>query len=127
MFIQAVVPAFVNFRLFQYASFSEPITLKDSGGVPLDVTNCTARMQIRREMTDTVPVFTLTTENGGITMGNTDGKMTLNIGFDDTDVAIDVDGELWYHDLLLKSADGDTVQRTFQGTVAVYAGCTKPA
>lgn len=53
-----------------------------SGGVveyntPVSLAGYTARMQIRKKAKDTAPVITLTTENGGIVLDNTQKTITI--------------------------------------------------
>ena len=63
----------------QGATFIRDIVWKDSMGVPVDVTGYTARMQLRAQKSSTEILLSLTTENGCITMGSTDGKVHLEI------------------------------------------------
>lgn len=55
-----------------------------SGGIlefntPVDLSNYTARMQIRKKLKDADVLLTLTTENGGIVLNNTTKTITINI------------------------------------------------
>ena len=52
--------------------------------VPVDMTGCTAKMQVRAEFGSDDVLAELTTENGGITLGD-DGSVELRIEADDTD------------------------------------------
>jgi len=121
-------PANIVFWLYQYATFTEPVTLKNSDGTVIDLTGCTAALDARRDITDVDPVFRLTTENGGITIvGSAPRTMQLNLNATSTgNLDIDPDGECFYYDLLLKSADGVTVQRSFQGVIVAMPGVTRP-
>lgn len=124
-------PARINFRFYPDASFVETTTLRDSDGAAVDLTGKTARMQIRRDRDDTEALFELTTENGGIALG-VDGSITLTIAAGDTypslTPAIDRDGEMWWHDLLLSTPGTPvTVERLYQGNIFVFPGVTKPA
>ena len=125
-----VRPAAINFRLYQHATFSALTTLFDAEGDPVDLSAHTARLQIRRERTDAAPIYTLTTENGGIALG-ADGTISVKIGADDTDPLPDLDpeGEVWHHDLMLMHLDGSEtiVDRLYQGVVVMYPGVTAPA
>ncbi|MDO9711038.1 hypothetical protein [Paracraurococcus lichenis] len=51
---------------------------------PVDLTGYTAAMHIRHRITDAVPLITLTTENGRIILGGTEGTITLMIADEDT-------------------------------------------
>lgn len=64
-------------------------TTYTTGGVveynqPVDMTGFTARMQIRQKLEDTNVIKELTTENGGITINNTNRTLTLTISATDT-------------------------------------------
>lgn len=66
-----------NIHIDQGASFERLITVKDSSDVLFDFTDYTAQMQIRRDIEDSTPIVTMTTENGYITLGGTAGTITL--------------------------------------------------
>lgn len=64
-------------------------TAYTSGGVltynePVDLSGYTARMQLRTKLDDATVIKELTTENGGITINNTNKTITLNISAVDT-------------------------------------------
>ena len=64
-------------------------TAYTSGGVltynePVDLSGYTARMQLRAKLDDATVIKELTTENGGITINNTNKTITLNISAIDT-------------------------------------------
>lgn len=124
-------PATVNFRLYPHATFSETTVLKDCDGETVDLSNRTALMHIRRRREDADPLFELSTENGSITLGD-DGTIAISIAASATSPelvpAIDPDGEVWFHDLLLTdpSTTPETVERTLQGVVIVSPGVTTP-
>ena len=127
--MSTVRPATVNFKLYPDATFGEKTTLRDSAGVAVDLSDRTARMQIRRERDALTALFDLTTENGGITH-DADGGIELAIPADDTypvlTPPIDRDGEVWYHDILITAPDG-TRDRLYQGVIIVQPGVTVPA
>lgn len=54
---------------------------EDSEGVPVDVTGCTARMQLRKDYGSPI-LLSLTTENGGIVLSL--GKIEIKIDAEDT-------------------------------------------
>lgn len=127
--MSTVRPATINFKLYPDATFGEKTTLRDSAGVAVDLSDRTARMQIRRERDAPTALFTLTTENGGITLDD-QGGIELAIPADDTypvlNPPIDRDGEVWYHDILIAAPDG-TRDRLYQGVIIVQPGVTVPA
>lgn len=124
-------PAAVNFYMYPHATFSEQVILKDSNDVPLDLSGYSARMQIRRERDDETALYTLTTApGGGITLGGALGSIAISIGATHTDDApVDVDGETWFHDILLSNDNVSpaVVSRVYQGMVIVLPGVTVPA
>ncbi len=64
----------------QGATFSQPITWKAGNpAAPVDLTGCTARMQIRPTIPSSTVYASLTTENGGITLGGTAGTVLLTM------------------------------------------------
>ena len=125
-----VRPAAINFRLYQHATFSELTTLLDADGDPVDLSAHTARMQVRRDRDDPLPVYTLTTENGGIALGAA-GTINVRVPATATNPLADLDpeGEVWHHDLMLMHLDGSEtiVDRLYQGVVVMYPGVTAPA
>lgn len=79
-----------NILCEQGATFSrviyieQPTTADPEIYEPYDLTDHTARMQVRRTMESSTPLITLTTENGRITIDGDDGKITLSISAADT-------------------------------------------
>lgn len=122
-------PASVNFRLYPHATFVANTVLLDSDQQPVDLTGYDARMQIRRDRDAALPIYTLTSDPlGGISLGS-QGEIDITIPAGQTAPtlvpAIDPDGEVWYHDLLLTAPDS-TVERLYQGIVSVFPGVTRP-
>jgi hypothetical protein len=88
---------------------------------PVDLTGYTARMQIRETVDDEDVVLELTTENGGITLGGTNGQITLLIDADDT-AALTVDKAVY--DLELIDGSG-IVTRLVSGEITVTKEVTR--
>lgn len=83
--VTAVTPTSLEFSDINNLSYSA----YTSGGIveynqPVDLAGYTARMQIRAKLQDTVVLHELTTENGGITINNTNKTITLSIPATDT-------------------------------------------
>lgn len=57
------------------ATYRQVVTWKDKNGANINLTGCTAKMQIRKKIGDDVALITLTTENGGIILA--DGYITI--------------------------------------------------
>lgn len=121
-----VQPASVNFWLYSGATFTAPVTLKDSDGNPIDLTGYSGILMARRDISDVAPVFTCTTTDSTMTLGGNLGTVTLNLtatltaGF-----GIDYAGEIWYHDLLLTHADDTTVDKPYQGVIIASPSVTR--
>ena len=124
-----VHPGRVNFRLYPGATFTEVTSLLDAAGDPVDLTGHSVHMHIKRDPSDTVPIFALSTDNGGVVL-NAQGQIALHLSATQTNPAlsppIDQDGETWYHDLLLidPSLSPPRVDRLYRGVVVVMPGIT---
>lgn len=88
---------------------------------PIDLTNFTARMEIRVNITDADPVVTLTTENGGITLGGAAGTIALLIDATATALLTFLTG---VYDLEVVDGSG-VVTRILSGNVSVSAEVTR--
>ena len=104
----------------QGETFRKPFVWK-SGGVPVNLTGYTARMQIRSDVDSPTIITSLTTENGGITVGNTDGAFALYISAADTAL---LNFDQGVYDVELVSASGD-VRRIIQGDVYLSPEVTR--
>jgi len=121
-----VQPASVNFWLYQGATFTAPVTLKDSDQNPIDLTGYSGKLMMRRDISDASPIATFQTTDATMVLGGTAGTVTLNMTATLTaGLTIDFAGEVWYHDLLLKHADGVTVDKPYQGVVIAAPGVTR--
>ena len=89
--------------------------------LPVDLTGCTARMQIRDEIADADPLITLTTENNGIVLDDVLGTIDLYIS--DTDTAA-IEWTTGVYDLEIILANGD-VRRLLYGPVTVTPEVTR--
>ena len=111
-----------SIRIEQGATFALPITWKaGTSAVPVDLTGRTARMDIRAKLTDTAVLLSLTTENGRITLGTTDGVITLHL------TAIETAALTWntgVYDLEIVASPGD-VTRLLKGSVTVSPEVTR--
>lgn len=89
--------------------------------LPIDLTDYTARMQIRADIDSTAALLSLTTENGGITLGDEDGTITLYIA---ADVTEEIDWDCAVYDLELVT-DDDIVTRLLQGRITISKETTR--
>ena len=88
---------------------------------PVNLTGFTARMELREDVDDATVLHSMTTENGGITLGGADGTIDLLVS------AANTSGFTFGHavyDLELISASG-VVTRLLSGTVVVSKEVTR--
>jgi hypothetical protein len=114
-------PAKLKFTIYQGATFRKRLIWRDSAGVAINLTGCTARMHIRAKQADATPLLTLTTENSRITLGGIAGTTDLFISDDDT-TAITWTAGVW--DLEIEHPAGD-VTRLAEGSIAVSKEVTR--
>lgn len=111
-----------NIRIEQGATFSQPITWKaGEPPAPVDLTGCTARMQVRHKIKDTAVLLSLTTENGRIVLGGANGIITLKLSATDTAAIAWTSG---VYDLEIVFAGG-VVRRLMYGSVTVSQEVTR--
>jgi predicted MFS family arabinose efflux permease len=67
----------LDFTIEQGATFNLLLTWKIDD-VPVNITNWTARLQARVDVEDTEVILSLTTSNGGITLGGALGTISLD-------------------------------------------------
>jgi hypothetical protein len=104
----------------QGATFTRTIIWKDANDVPINLAGYTARMQVREDYFSTVATLTLTTENGGITLGGATGSIVLSVSAADMTL---VESSAYVYDLELEI--GGVVTRLIQGTFTVNAEVTR--
>lgn len=112
-----------NLGIDQGATFSLPVTWKTGKkpAVPVDLTGCTARMQVREKLDAPAVLVELTTENGGIALGGVSGTVTLRI---EADATAAFTWRAGVYDLEIIFADG-TVRRLMYGSVSVSLEVTR--
>ena len=112
----------VNLKIDQGASFNKLVTWKaGTPALPVNLTGCTARMQIRGKLTDAVALLDLTTENGGIALGGVAGTVTIIITAAQTTL---IAWKAAVYDLEIIYADA-TVRRLLAGSVSVSPEVTR--
>lgn len=117
-------PAKLKFTIYQGATFRKRLTWKAPSGTPIDLTGCTARMQVRSEVESDVVLLNLTTENGGITLGGSAGTVDLYLGAVAT-AAITWDGGVFDLEIIHPGAQPDDVTRIAQGSISVSPEVTR--
>lgn len=122
------MPAFkLNLAIDQGATFLKTVTWSTGpkrSPVPVDLTDCSARMQVREKLTSTETLLELTTGNGGITLGETDGKITLRIEADET-AAFTWNTGVYDLEISFPTSPEPTVRRLLSGTVSVSPEVTR--
>lgn len=104
----------------QGATFNETFTYK-VGGVAVNLTSYTARMQVRKTPSSDTKTLDLTTENGGIVLGGAAGTIAVTVSA--TAMAAVSAGKYRY-DLEIVSAGG-VVTRLIEGVFLVTAEVTR--
>lgn len=106
----------------QGSTYSQSVQWKTgSPAAAVNLTNYTARMQLRSSVTASTAALSLTTENGRISITANTGTVTLSISA--TDTAALTAGRYVY-DLELVSSGGQ-VTRLMEGVVTVSAEVTR--
>lgn len=120
-----IPPVNMPLTIYQGATFRKSWTWKHgadaASAVPVDLTGCAARAQIRATASAETAMIELTTENGRIALGDAAGTVDLHIA--DEDTAPLVPGKAKW-DLEIVWPDGD-VTRLFAGAVTVSAEVTR--
>lgn len=82
----AAMPAYkLKLAIEQGATFTKVITWKTGAfAVPVNLTGCSARMHIRAELEDLIPLLVLTTANGRIALGGVAGTITITLSATET-------------------------------------------
>lgn len=116
-------PAKLKFTIYQGATFRKRLwwTGPKPSQTPIDLTGCTARMQVRDRAESPVVLLSLSTENGGITIDGSAGMVELYVSDEDTAMFHWRSG-VW--DMEIVHASGE-VTRLAQGSVSVYPEVTR--
>lgn len=114
-------PANIKLQIYQGATFRKRLRWLNPDKTPIDLTGCTARMQVREEVESAAVLLELTTENGRIALGGTAGTMDLLIDAGTT-AAITWGGGVW--DLEIVHPGGE-VTRLAQGSCCVSPEVTR--
>jgi hypothetical protein len=114
-------PAKLNFTIYQGATFRRRLRWLNPDKTPIDLTGCTARMQVREEVESTAVLLELTTENGRIVLGGTAGTVEFDVD-PVTTAGITWSGGAW--DLEIVHPGGE-VTRLAQGSCCVSPEVTR--
>jgi hypothetical protein len=115
-------PGVLNITIYQGATWNLTLTWK-TGDPPtvVNLTGYTARMHVRRKIGDNQITIALTTSNGRITLGGSNGTIALQITAADTTPLYAGD---YVYDLELVAASG-YVTRLVQGRCAISGEVTR--
>lgn len=108
----------------QGATFDKSLTYStgtQKNAVPVDLTGCTARAQIRSDIDSETVLLELTTENGRIVLGGVTGEIRIVI---DAVTTAGITWESGVYDLELVFANG-FVKRLIAGSVSVSKEVTR--
>lgn len=118
-------PAKLKLTIYQGATFRRRLRWSTKAGAPIDLTGCSARMQVRSEIES--PVALMEFKSGAalgensITLGGADGTIVLYASAETTE-AIAWDKGVW--DMEIVMANGD-VERLVAGSMVVSKGVTR--
>ena len=110
-----------DFTIEQGATFVRSFVWKASEGTPVNLTACTARMQVRQSYSADDILLNATTENGRLQISGPDGKVTL---FLPADVTAAIAWRRGRYDLEIVAPDG-TVTRLLEGQITVSKEITR--
>lgn len=115
----------VNLEILQGETYDKTMTWKvGADKTPVDLTGCTARLQVRSFVDSTVKLLDLTTQNLGIILGGINGTIQLLISA--TNTAAILTWTKGVYDLEIQFANGVTVRRLMEGKVKVSKEVTRP-
>jgi hypothetical protein len=97
-------PAKIKLPFRQGETFRKRFRWASPSGVPIDLTGCTARLQVRPDVESPTVLVDLTTENGGIKLGGVDGTIDMFVSATDTAAYT---WESGVHDLEIEHPNGD--------------------
>jgi hypothetical protein len=107
----------------QGSVFNLHLRYKDSLGAVIDLTGYTARMQVRKSVKSNDILLTLTTENGGITLGGALGTINIKAIAEHT-ALLTIRSGVYDLELVPPSGEDDTF-RLLEGNVMVSPEVTR--
>jgi hypothetical protein len=111
-----------NITIEQGATFTLPIVWRDGEGDPIDLTGYQgARMQVRRTYKSPDTLLSLTSEDGDIVLGTTDGTITVTASAEATAA---INAKCGVYDLELVDPY-DVVIRLLKGEVVIDPEATR--
>jgi hypothetical protein len=117
-------PAALDLTIYQGSTYKKAFQWKTGKPPqPVDLTGCTARMQIRKKVTDSVVLFELTTQNNRIVITDpTEGKFEIRLTAVE---AASLTFKTGVYDFEIVYPGGEPVYRLFEGTIEVMPEVTR--
>lgn len=113
-----ITPGIYDVTAYQGATFNLVATFS-IGGTPVDLTNYSARLQIRSNYSSNTAIFSLS-DDSGITLGGNEGTIAIEISANDM---AQVTAGRYVYDLELDS--GSEVIRLLEGTFRITPEVTR--
>ncbi|MBU2249196.1 MAG: hypothetical protein KKD77_20785 [Gammaproteobacteria bacterium] len=112
---------YYSFIMEQGADFIRDITYKDSAGALVNVTNYTARMDIRSSLSSSTSLISLTTENSRILVTGVSGLFTWTLTAAET-MALNFNSGVYDFEIIDPFGE---VERLLQGKVTLSKEVTR--
>lgn len=109
-----------NIMLYENATYRHRLTYLNPDNTPVDLTGCTALMQVR-DAAGAPVLLELSTTNGMIELGGVSGTIDIVISQPVIDGLAKTTAK---HDFLLTQSNGD-IMRLFEGYLSVLPGITQ--
>lgn len=109
-----------NLTIEQGVTLSRLMTWRDSNNALVNLTGYTARAKVKASYASSTALLTLTTENGGISLGGVAGTITLSATAATT-ASLDFFKGVWDLELI---SSGGLVTRLLQGTCTLSKEAT---
>jgi hypothetical protein len=119
-----ILPAVLDIEIIQGATNDNVFQFTDASNAPIDLTGKNARMQFRENIFSDTPFLTLTTENGGITLGGTNGTLAWTISAT-ASAALTAQIGVWDLEIITGSGAGSRVDRYLGGKVFLSPEVTR--
>lgn len=118
-----MTPASLDLEIYQGSTFTKSLQWTTQSSTPVNITGCVARMHIRKKISDSVYIVSLTTENGRIVFTDAvQGKFELRLTSEETRL---LDFNTAVYDFEIVFLDGEPVYRLFSGNVKFFYEVTR--
>ena len=117
-----MIAGIYNLTIEQGVTLNRVLTWTDSNDALVDLTNYTARAQVRDSKSGSTKIVDLTTENGGISLGGAAGTITLTMTDTATAALSALTDGRWDLELI---SSGGTVTRLVEGKCTISLEVTR--